>query len=703
MVVVALAWPAAAADDVFKLSVQPFLKQNCIGCHGPQKPQGKFSLHSFGEGVGAHRAGYAAVLERLIAGDMPPDGEPTPDAKVAKKVAAWIQAGLAAKPTGPAAAGHHFKPSEGNRVPHALLFGAAAGDVSPPPPRLWRMRPAAYTDGFVRGVKGRDQKKALSQPFDLIAEPGIKDYAQLYSVDGAGAEVLLRNAQLLVEDQTAHTFVADAISGPKGRLSMGNDTVREFAPLIHPTVEPTVEQMKLAFATQFRMALVREPTADEMQRVLTFYRKNLTVADRVPAAKTTLMAPLMMPEAIYRFELGQGDVVRPGVRMLSPKEIAFALSLALSNQREREVFIAADKGAITDREQVAAHVRRMLDDPKFAKPRLLGFFREYFGYDAALDVFKDRPDDHIYRPNVFVSDTDRLILSILADDKDVFRELLTTKKSFVNYTEIVDKATKKVIPKPLQTAHPPNDGTRKASEFAYGFSTWPAVQPVELPGDRMGILMQPSWLAAWSGNFENDPVRRGRWIRERLLGGLVPDLPIGVAAKVPDEPHEPLRHRLRVTREAACWKCHQKMDDLGLPFEGFSHYGVARTTETLLDPEATAKHVDKRGKPLGPVKKPAPLLTAGAIAASGDPALDGNVSNAADLVRKLAASDRVRQVFIRHVFRYYMGRNETPGDARTLQEADAAYTASGGSFKALLVSLLSSESFLYRSVPEVGK
>ncbi|MCX6982435.1 MAG: DUF1585 domain-containing protein [Verrucomicrobia bacterium] len=67
------------------------------------------------------------------------------------------------------------------------------------------------------------------------------------------------------------------------------------------------------------------------------------------------------------------------------------------------------------------------------------------------------------------------------------------------------------------------------------------------------------------------------------------------------------------------------------------------------------------------------------------------------MLRRLAESDRVRQVFIRHVFRYFLGRNETPGDAVSLQEAEKAYLESGGSFKALLVSLLSSESFLFRS------
>ena len=68
------------------------------------------------------------------------------------------------------------------------------------------------------------------------------------------------------------------------------------------------------------------------------------------------------------------------------------------------------------------------------------------------------------------------------------------------------------------------------------------------------------------------------------------------------------------------------------------------------------------------------------------------------MLRRLAESDRVRQVFIRHVFRYFLGRNETPCDAAvSLQEAEKAYLDKGGSFKALLVSLLSSEYFLFRS------
>ena len=53
-----------------------------------------------------------------------------------------------------------------------------------------------------------------------------------------------------------------------------------------------------------------------------------------------------------------------------------------------------------------------------------------------------------------------------------------------------------------------------------------------------------------------------------------------------------------------------------------------------------------------------------------------------------------------NVFRFFLGRNETLGDGKTLQEAHKAYVESDGSMKALVVSLLSSDSFIYRAKNE---
>jgi hypothetical protein len=73
------------------------------------------------------------------------------------------------------------------------------------------------------------------------------------------------------------------------------------------------------------------------------------------------------------------------------------------------------------------------------------------------------------------------------------------------------------------------------------------------------------------------------------------------------------------------------------------------------------------------------------------------VANALEMIQKLAESKRTEQVFVRHAFRFWMGRNETLNDAPVLQDAYRAYRDGGGSMKALLTSLLTSDAFLYRT------
>ena len=40
-----------------------------------------------------------------------------------------------------------------------------------------------------------------------------------------------------------------------------------------------------------------------------------------------------------------------------------------------------------------------------------------------------------------------------------------------------------------------------------------------------------------------------RWIREKLLAGRVPDVPITVDAQVPEDPHKTLRERVESVTE----------------------------------------------------------------------------------------------------------------------------------------------------------
>ncbi len=346
------------------------------------------------------------------------------------------------------------------------------------------------------------------------------------------------------------------------------------------------------------------------------------------------------------------------------------------------------------------------------RPRVMSFFQKYFGYRSQpfkcnvtlkeLNVLKSGNAN--WSSGYFQNDTDRLVAWVLESDKEVLRTLLTTRKTFVvvrrnghpeqgfrRHTGQIGEALKW---KHFQTAVQTYEVSLTPEQWLLGKE-----EPIDMPkGHRMGILTHPSWLVAQSGNFDNDAIHRGKWIHEKLLGGRIPDVPITVDAKLPDEPHNTLRERMRVTRQNYCIKCHNRMDALGLTFEQFDHFGRYRTAEIVVDKEQTAQ-MKKRSPDTPRIMTTKPFDTTGRIYHSGDPKLDGPVKDAFELIEKLAHSERVEQVFVRHVFRYFMGRNETLADGPTLVAAHKAYRENGGSFNALLVSLLTSDSFLYRTLP----
>jgi hypothetical protein len=155
---------------------------------------------------------------------------------------------------------------------------------------------------------------------------------------------------------------------------------------------------------------------------------------------------------------------------------------------------------------------------------------------------------------------------------------------------------------------------------------------------------------------------------------------------------------LDVIRAERCWNCHRKINPLGETFEMFDDWGRYRTHHYFNeDGELVIRRDREFLKMLAEDKLTTRAIDAsGAITGSGDPEIDGDVSNAVEMLHRLGRSDRTRQSFIRHLFRYFMGRNEMLSDSKTLVEAEQAYLEKGGSFKALVVSLLSSDSFLYR-------
>ena len=650
--------PTSALAEDFGTTVRPFLNKYCLDCHGPNDPEANLALDGLAGDLSRQdqQKTWQKVFEQLELAQMPPEDAEQPTDTDRSRVLSWIRTNAAH--AGVAMESKLDRPGFGNYVKHELLFGDSSVPPSYSPPRLWRIRPAVYHDTIHNVAKGD-----YTDPFTLkSAGHGFRDYANQYQLAGPDLNQLLTNARK-VAGQLAELLIED------GKAQRGSRTPEQIFVLIKPgNPEPSTEEFDAAIDWLFHHVRLRDPTGDERQKLIDFTRQSMKSDGQLLGVRNLVMAVLLSPDALYRSERGAGEPDEYGRVPLAPRELAYAIAYALTDVRpDQELLKAADTGGLATREQVKRQVERILNNSKIEKPRILGFFREYFEYGQAEDVFKDPELFRSHAASVLVRDTDHLVLHIYEQDKDVLRELLTTQKSFIEYELRNGKPVK---------GHGGRMGDGR-SYLSYNLPLdwkWTEKQPITLPGSqRAGILTQPAWLVAKSGNFDNHAIRRGLWIRTKLLGGTIPDLPITVDAQLPTDPALTLRERMKVTRETYCWQCHSKMNPLGLSFEMYDHFGRWRTRE---------------------LKEP--VLSEGSIDQSGDTSLDGQVDNALELVHRLADSERVRQVFVRHAFRYWMGRNETLADAATLRRADRDYVESGGSMKALITSLLTSDSFLYR-------
>lgn len=576
---------------------------------------------------------------------------------------------------------------------------------------------------------------------------GLENYPHFYSVNSAEATQIMDVAQAIIrymaygplsianpeqitDDPKTYKIEGDQRGLPTS-LVYSTKVLRPLTPVydLMREADATDERLQAAVDYLFEALTFRPATKAESNNYLAIVKQAIEKLGKEDGAVLGLSAIFLDRDALFRPELaGSGQPDMHGRIMLQDWELGLAVNHALRYIKpDDELRRAIVEGRMRTRDDVRREVERMLADDSLRKPRVLQFFRDYFDYDHGGYICKDtkalaetgasaRGEAH-YRAMFDASaSTDRLVELILEEDKDVLYQLLTTNKVVATEADAVyfgerlskEEATAAAAlarkgaeneASKLESSQSDPSPRKQKKQTAENFNVTKAdltgpkilarvsrrsfgngsLQPERIlatapQAQRLGILTHPSWLVSHSDATDNHAIRRGKWIREKLLGGGIPDVPITVNAMLPDEPENTLRERMRVTRESYCWTCHKKMDPLGLPFEMYNHAGLFRRTEL-------GKAVDATGE----------------IIESGDPMLDGKVGNAIELIDKLARSQRAEQVFVRHAFRFWMGRNETLNDAPVLQDAYRAYKQSGGSMNALLTTLLTSDAFLYRT------
>jgi hypothetical protein len=166
---------ADVLEQRFTTRVRPFLERYCFSCHGSKKPKAALdlSLDSTVAAVAANSSQWKLVLDRLQAGEMPPEGAerlPEPDERAA--IIAWIR----------------------DLRDHEMRQNA--GD---PGPVLARRLSNAEFDYTIRDLTGVDIRPTREFPVDPANEAGFDNSGDSLATSPALLQKYLAAARLVAD------------------------------------------------------------------------------------------------------------------------------------------------------------------------------------------------------------------------------------------------------------------------------------------------------------------------------------------------------------------------------------------------------------------------------------------------------------------------------------------------------------------------
>jgi hypothetical protein len=398
-------------------------------------------------------------------------------------------------------------------------------------------------------------------------------------------------------------------------------------------------------------AFRRAPEPTEVTAWTAFLDRELTSAGGDPgvAAAQVTRALLMSPHFLYRTELGPAGAA-PGSRVsLTPYERASALSyLLMDGPPDATLLTAAREGRLATAAELEAQVNRLLAAADRA-PGMVKVFEEWLAIENVNRQVKDpkrfpRWSDEI--PGALVAETRAFVSHVLWEDGGSLTKLLTAPYSFLN-----DKL---------------------AASYGLPAVAGASLRQTPLPAGRRGVLMQGSVVAALANATDSDIVRRGKYLRERVLCAHLPEPPPNIPPIPPADGKSSGRERLaRHSADPVCAGCHVLMDPLGFGLETLDAAGRLRA-------EDVGKPIDDSG-----------TLT-------GTSAPRAEFRNGVEMVTLLAETPEVERCALTRLFAYGHGREPDEGDACAIDAMTRALRGSGGNLKRAVAAMILDESFFTR-------
>src|SRR5579883_3198535 len=423
--------------------------------------------------------------------------------------------------------------------------------------------------------------------------------------------------------------------------------------------------------------------------------------DWATGIQAVITAVLESPRFLYVMEFGSGSP-NGSVVPLSQYEIAARLALflwrsvpsvdlmtaAANNQLSTPAQIQAQAGAMLAKTDASGH--------RLAQDALDDFTNQWMqltGIQAKDVQFVSSPqyafNPHAIALSAAMYDETRLDFSqlVLAANGSL-TDLLTSSTSYINSD--------------LQNFYYGSGsiGTTNqvtVNDQALGGNTAFASTPMP---NRPGILTTGGVMATQAHSTLPSFVLRGKLVRENVLCDPIPPPPPNIPAPPTMAPDAGSTTRALLMahqqKGTVCPSCHQYMDSIG---EGFGHFDA---TGWYQPTDANGFINFTGGSPKA--SDFAALDTSGSIVANPNApgGLQTTYKDVNDLTTQLAAATQVKQCFALQEMRYALGRIESAGDACSAQQIYGAFSSSQLNLQQLLLAIVGSDAFRYRSVETPG-
>ena len=406
------------------------------------------------------------------------------------------------------------------------------------------------------------------------------------------------------------------------------------------------EPLQLAKLHAFAAQAYRRPLRPEETRELNELYAELR-RDDLPheqAFALTLARVLVAPAFLYKAESpGPGAGPQP----VSDAELATRLSYFLwSSLPDAELLQVAAAGRLHEPEMLLAQTRRMLHDTK-ARRLAEEFGTQWLHVHGFAE--HDEKSEEVFPTfaalrGAMEEETILFLADFLQNDRSIL-SLLDADHTFLN-----------------------EDLAKHYSIAGVDGPQWRRVEGVRQQG-RGGILGLASTLATQAGASRTSPILRGNWLSEVILGEKLPKPPKNVPLLAETVP-EGLTERQLIARhssDAACAKCHMRIDPFGFALEKYDAIGRFRTQ-------------DAAGLPIDAATK----------------LMDGTPIDGPDGLRSYLLNDRrdtFERQFCRKLLGYGLGRAVQLSDAPLLDEMQAKLAANGHRVHVAIEAIVSSPQF----------